>query len=343
MALAPAQLIPESSLATDSSGVMMAKNQPEFKKDSAAVIAAALFPEETKKKTVGSRWAIGGGTGSQYFDQNIKFASAGTNFFGNPSTNYALSAVSKNTGSNSIEAASKEFNENTRSSFSYRAAVGANYRINDKWSIEAGLTFAENKAQTTTSYIIYKRPAALNAIANIKAENAFLDNTSNGITTNVTIPVTIFLAKLTDTDLNNAQVTVEQVTPFNMYYRYRQIGVPVRLRYQQGRGKWFNFVQAGGALNVLLQTSILSDSPKVPAVEYPLGRSSPFRKWYGTALGSVGRGLKISEVWQVQGSLDVARSFSTLTLSTDQIPGLNQQKPYYVGFGISSSYVIGKK
>ena len=343
VALQPAQPVITSSVPVDSLPVITTQKQPEFKKDSAAVIAAALLPEETKKKAVGSRWALGGGTGSQYFEQNVKFAGAGSNQRSNDPSYNALTANSSNTGSNTIEAASKEFNENTRSAFSYRAAVAANYRINNKWSIEAGLNFAENKAQTATSYIIYKRPAALQAIANIKSENAFLDSKSNGNTTNVTIPVTIFLAKLTDPDLTNTQAAVEQVAPFNMYYRYRQLALPMRLRYQHGRGKWFNFVQAGGALNVLVQTSIISDSPKVPSVEYPLGQSSPFRKWYVTALGSVGRGLKISEVWQVQGSLDVARSFSTITLNPEQIPDLGQQKPYYVGFGISSSYVIGEK
>ncbi|QNF33165.1 hypothetical protein HUW51_10665 [Adhaeribacter swui] len=343
LAANPAQTATVPALPTDSATVLVAKNEPTLKTDSAGVFTAALMPEETKKKSVGSRWALGGGTGSQYFEQNIKFDNGPGLASASNLQAYSFSNVARNSITNTVEAASEEFNENTQSAFSFRAAIGANYRINDKWSIETGLNYAENKAQTLTSYIIYKRPAALNDFANIKPENAFVHDNSNNLNSDVTIPVTIFLARLTDTDLSNAQVTVDKVEPFNMYYRYRQLGVPVRMRYQQGRGKWFNFVQAGGAVNVLLQTSILSDSPKVPAVEYSLGHSSPFRKWYFTGLGSVGRGLKISEVWQVQGSLDLAYSFSTLALSPDQVPNLKQQKPYYVGFGVSSSYVIGKK
>jgi hypothetical protein len=159
---------------------------------------------------------------------------------------------------------------------------------------------------------------------------------------NVTVPVTVFMAELTGGYLNNSNITVDKVSPFNVYYRYRQVAVPVKIRYQRGRGNWFTFVQAGGAANILLQASILSDSPQVPDVEYSLGQTSPFRKWYFTALGSVGRGLKVSEVWQVQGSLDVARNFSTLT-NQDLQPNTSQKKPYYVGFGISSSYLIHKK
>lgn len=331
-----------SPVAADSSQLAAAEKSSLFKNDSAAAFTAAVKPKEAKKNTNTSRWALGGGTGSQYFEQNIKFANAGNPMsFTGTAASYANSVVYKNVAGNSLEAASKEFDENTRSAFSYRAAVAANYRLNDKWSLEAGLIFAENKAQTTTTYIIYKKPAALNNIPSLNSGSSnFADKQ---LATNVTIPVTIFLAKLTDNYLNNSYLSVDKVDPFTMYYRYRQLGVPVKLRYQQGRGKWFNFVQAGGAINVLLQTSILSDSPKVPEAEYTIGQASPFRKWYFTALGSVGRGLKLSEVWQMQGSLDVARNFSALTLSPDQIPNVSQHKSYYVGFGISTSYVIGKK
>ncbi|PSR55643.1 hypothetical protein AHMF7605_20100 [Adhaeribacter arboris] len=343
LARSGAKPTPSLSIQTDSVRLAVTEKPSLFKKDSAAFMLAANSNEAKKTANI-ARWELGGGTGSQYFEQNIKFADAGSNSFSlSPLGSYANAIVSKNQGGNTIEAASEEFNQNTRSAFSYRAVVAATYRLNDKWSIETGLSFAENKAQTTTSYIIYKRPVTLNNIPGVNTGNSNFNNIGSPIAQNVTIPVTIFLARLTDNYLTNANVTVEKVAPFTMYYRYRQMGLPVKLRYQQGRGKWFNFVQAGGAINVLLQTSVLSDSPKVPAAEYGIGQPSPFRKWYLTALGSVGRGLRVTEAWQIQGSLDVARSFSALTLSPGQLPDVNQNKPFYVGFGISSSYVIGKK
>ncbi|QMU31331.1 hypothetical protein [Adhaeribacter radiodurans] len=344
LALGAAKLESPLNRQADSVQIAAVDKPSLFKTDSTAFDLAATNSTETKKRVQANRWAVGGGTGSQYFEQNIRFADAGSqSFAAAPLGNYANAIVAKNQPGNSIEAASEEFNQNTRSAFSYRAAVAATYRLNDKWSIETGFSFAENKAQTTTSYIIYKRPVTLNNIPGVNIGNVNYGNNDNLMGQNVTIPVTIFLARLTDDYLTNANVSVEKVDPFTMYYRYRQMSLPIKLRYQQGRGKWFNFVQAGGAVNVLLQTSVLSDSPKVPAAEYSIGQPSPFRKWYLTALGSVGRGLKVTDAWQVQGSLDVARSFSPLTLSPDQLSNVNQSKSYYVGFGISSSYVIGKK
>ncbi len=290
-----------------------------------------------------ARWSLGGGTGSQYFDQNVKFNTA-TNSSLNLSPAYSfnnMAAISKNYGGNTLTAAMREFNENTRPAFSYRAAVAGNYRLNNAWSLEAGITFVENKAQTVTTYIINKPALARNYLESNSGN--FLDNNTadKSLANNVTIPVTVFVAELTGGYLNS-NVTVDKVAPFNVYYRYRQVGVPLKIRYQQGRGNWFTFVQAGGAVNVLLQTSILSDSPQVPDIEYTLGKTSPFRQWYFTALGSVGRGLKVSDTWQVQGSLDVARNFSTLT-TADMQPNTSQQKPFYVGFGISSSFLIRPK
>ncbi|MDQ4139537.1 MAG: hypothetical protein M3142_03340 [Bacteroidota bacterium] len=343
LAMDAAKPVTPLSNTVDSVQVAATEKPSLFKNDSTAYTLASNS-NETKKTAKVNRWALGGGTGSQFFEQNIKFSNAGNNPFATtPLGSYAHAIVSKNQAGNSIEAASEEFNQNTRSAFSYRAAVAATYRLNDKWSIETGFSFAENKAQTTTSYIIYKRPVALNNIPGVTTENSGFADIANPVAQNVTIPVTIFLARLTDNYLTNANVSVDKVDPFTMYYRYRQVGLPVKLRYQQGRGKWFNFVQVGGALNILLQTSVLSDSPKVPSAEYSIGQPSPFRKWYLTALGSLGRGLRVTDAWQVQGSLDIARNFSALTLSPDQMPNVNQNKPYYVGFGISSSYVIGKK
>lgn len=325
----------------------LVKTAPLSLRDSLAASTASVAPERAKKRINSPRWTLGGGTGSQYFEQNIKFGNPGSHAvaFMQPSYyTYSSAPISTNANGNTVEGAIEEFNKNTRSAFSYRAAAAATYKLNETWSVEAGLIFAENKAQTTTTFIINKRPTALYHSARFLESNfSSADKATYPKAYNITIPVTIFLAELTDGYLDNSNVTITKADPFTMYYRYRQLGVPVKLRYQKGRGNWFTFIQAGGAVNLLLQTSILSDSPQVPEIEYAIGQPSPFRKWYLSALGSVGRGLRISDVWQVQGSLDVARNFSALTVSPDQLPNASQRKPFYLGFGISSNYVIGKK
>ena len=313
--------------------------------DSLAGFTASLTSEKSNKAN-GSRWAIGGGTGSQYFQQNIEFAdgTSGNLAYSQQNGFYnSIALLNRSSSGNSIEDAKKEFNENTQSAFSYRAAMAVNYRINHKWSLESGLTFIENQAQTNTSYIIYKRPSSLYNTPAVKQNNAGFADQFYGVPSTPTVPMTIFLAQLTDGNLDNSNVTIDKVDPFNMYYRYRQVGIPVRLRYQQNHGKWFNYIQMGGAVNILLKTSILSDSPRIPEVEYTIGQPSPFRQWYLTALGSIGRGLLISDVWQVQGGLDVARNFSSLAQEPSLLGTDKDKKSYYLGFGLSTSYILGKK
>lgn len=319
---------------------------PLLKADSLVTFTASATTGKATKRVKISRWAIGGGTGSHYFQQNIKFDDAASRSFANYSPqsayNNTLAPISNNLAGNYIEAAKEEFNTNTQPAFSYRAVLAVNYKLNDKWSLEGGLTFTENQAQTSTSYIIYKRPGAFYNLANVKQNNNSFADKTNGGPANVTIPVTIFLAELTDNYLDNSNIMVDKVDSFTMYYRYRQVGVPVKLRYQKNQGRWFSYIQMGGAFNMLLQTSILSDSPRITNVEYTIGQPSPFRKWYVTALGSLGRGVKLSDVWQVQGSLDVARNFSALTQRLGPLEN-GKNKPYYLGFGLSTSYVVGRK
>lgn len=305
--------------------------------DSAVTLPAAAAPVKNSEHASLARWALGGGAGWQYFQQNIKFGGPGNARAYQPNSNANLK---------SLTADQAEFNQNTRAAFSYRAALTANYTINARWSLETGLTFAQNKAQTTTSYIIDKWPTEYYNynMASLRNSDFFLDQSSNGLPNTIGIPVTSFLAQLTDRNASSNTVNTSQVAPFNVYYRYRQVGVPIKLRYQWAdRDRWFTFAEAGGAVNLLLQTSILADSPRVPEVAYTIGRPSPFRKWYATAVGSVGRGWRVSQAWQVQGSLEVARNFSSLTLAPDQLPQVRQGKAYSVGIGLSSSYRLGKK
>lgn len=328
---------------TDTTRQLAQSTVPVVKTDSLPALTASASPDIHKSKKSKSRWAIGGGSGSQFFQQNISFADGGATIMANAPNgfNSNVAPISRNLSGSTIEDAKEEFNKNTQSAFSYRTAMAVSFRLNDKWSLEGGLTFTENQAQTNTTYIIHRSPGNLYNLPNSSLSYDVVEK-SNGLPDNVNIPVTIFLAELTENYLDNSNVIIDKVDPFTMYYRYRQVGVPLKIRFQQNKGKWFNYVSVGGAINMLLQTSIIADSPRIPTVEYMVGQSSPFRQWNLTALGSVGRGIRLSEVWQVQGSFDFSHNLSDLIQGPVSMKA-GIDKPYYLGLGFSTSYVVGRK
>jgi hypothetical protein len=308
--------------------------------DTLLVLAQAPVPalpaEPTAKEDKpGSRWRFGGKYASQYFDQNIAL-------------NYKQPAPASpgmvpsmvpfaNAGAASYADALKEFDQETGSGFSFNTGVSAAYQLNKHIDLETGLGYTQNVAITNTSYIFNN--------AQIGSRHLFEFNSGADVLKNYPgatgIPSTAFLATLTGGSTLN-QTAVTRTQSFDTQYRYRLLGIPVKMNYQTRRSKSFYYASLGMLTNLLVQANILSDSDRVPDLKYtPDAEGSPFRKWHFAAVASAGKGFEIAQGLQIKAGIEATQYLTHLTIHPANLGG-KQHKPYTLGLALRSSYTFGK-
>jgi hypothetical protein len=302
--------------------------------------AAAPLPADepaVNKGSAGARWRFGGKYASQYFDQNIVLAGKPMGLANNavvPSSMLPLASA----GTTSYADALKEFDQETASGFSFNTGISAAYRLNKHLDLETGLGYTQNVATTNTSYIFNNAQIGPRYTAESSFWGANDMKSAPGATG---IPATAFLATLAGgPSLNQTAITKTQA--FDTQYRYRLLGIPIKVSYQTSRNKSFYFASMGMLTNLLVQANILSDSDRVPDLHYaPHEEDSPFRNWHFAAVASAGKGFGIGSGLQIRAGLEATQYLSNLTHHPDY-PAGKQRKPYTIGLALSSSYTFGK-
>lgn len=307
---------------------------------SSLLVMAAVHGEPVKEEIEekkGSRWRFGGKYASQYFDQNIALtykqaAPAYSSLLPNASLPFA------NAGASSYADALKEFDQETGSGFSFNTGVSAAYQLGKNIDLETGLGYTQNVATTNTSYIFHNAQLDTRYTGNYAqwaAQSKTAAPVANGI------PSTAFLATLAGGATLN-QTAVSKTQAFDTQYRYRMLGIPVKVNYQIKRRKSFYYASMGMLTNLLVQANILSDSDRVPDLQYkPKGEGSPFRNWHFAAVAGAGKGFEIGRGLQVKAGLETTQYLTHLTFHPDYLGG-KQRKPYTIGLALSSSYTFGK-
>jgi hypothetical protein len=239
--------------------------------------------------------------------------------------------------STSYAQALNEYDNNTSAGFSYNTSVAAGYVLNEHWSLESGLNFTQNVAKSSSSFIFNNTNLA--ARYNLAAQNLNLnDNKVNADPIGI-LPATALLASLSgQQNVNSA--TVVQTPTFDTQYRYRLLGIPVRINYQTSQRKSFYFASVGFLTNMLVQAQVLSGSPKVPDLKFQGQTESPFRTWQFAATVSAGKGFRISKAINLRAGLEGTQNLNSLAAHPEYLSG-EKGKPYTIGVAFSSSYTLG--
>jgi hypothetical protein len=303
-----------------------------------ATAPAMVEGKKAEKDKPGSRWRFGGKYASQYFDQNIALNQTQPAAPANAMVPSSLLPFAS-PGASSYADALKEFDKETGSGFSFNTGISAAYQLNKHLDLETGLGYTQNVATTNTSYI-FNNAQIGSRYAAISGSDWSKDAYKNAAVV-TGIPSTAFLATLAGgATLNHTAVTKTQA--FDTQYRYRLLGIPVKLSYQTNRGKSFYFASMGMLSNLLVKANIVSDSDRVPDLQYnPNARDSPFRNWHFAAVASAGKGFEIAQGLQLKAGLEATQYLTNLTINPDYLNG-KQRKPYTLGLVLSSSYTFGK-
>jgi hypothetical protein len=291
---------------------------------------------ETNEKNRVNRWSFNAKYASQYFNQNIQLVEQAS---GSNANMPAFSAPNAGiAASTSYSQALQEYDNNTTSGFSYNTAVAAGYKLNEHWSLESGLSFTQNVANTSSSFIFNNTNLA--ARYNYFAPQNLNNNDTKSLNDPITaLPATALLASLSGQQNVNA-ANVVQTPTFDTQYRYRLIGIPVKVNYQTSQRKSFYFASVGFLTNMLVQAHVLSGSAKVPDLKYQGQADSPFRTWQVAATVSAGRGFRISRAVNVRAGIEGTQNLNSLAAHPEYLAN-GKGKPYTIGVAFSSSYTLG--
>ncbi|WP_026463312.1 hypothetical protein [Adhaeribacter aquaticus] len=289
----------------------------------------AMTEEPEKKRT--PRWSVISKYSPHYFNQNIALA---TNNSSLPASSVGFAAPASNAGLSSYSSAMQEFDNNTKPQYSYSAAMGAGYQLTSNWSLETGLAFTQNTASTESSYIINNNQGAA---AKFNSSTRLHDQNSKP---EAALPTTALIASLGG-QKNIASAQVVKTTSFETQYRYRLLGVPVKVTYQMSRSKSIYYASFGFLTNLLIQTHIFSDSPRVPDLKYGPNSDSPFRGLQMAAVASAGRGFIVTKGLSLRAGIEATQYMTSLVAQPDNLE-FRQRKPYNIGFSLSSTYTLGK-
>lgn len=290
-----------------------------------------VFSAEQEVKTKAVRWSFSGKYASHYFNQNI--ALAGNQAAAIPSGFQSNSNVLlTNTSNASFSEALNEYDNNTLPSYSFSTAIGAAYQLNQHWALETGIDYTQNVAGTKSSYIFNN---AQMATQYNKATLA--DATSKNF---VIVPTTAFAASMSGS-LSAGNAGVVKTQTFNTQYRYRLIGIPLKLNYKTAGNKSFYYASVGFLTNLLMQAHILSESSVVPDLKYAPNAESPFRKWQLATVATFGKGFKINRNFQLRAGLEASQYLTSLAAYPQYLEG-KHGKPYTIGLSVSSSYSLSK-
>ncbi|KAA5540355.1 outer membrane beta-barrel protein [Adhaeribacter rhizoryzae] len=295
-----------------------------------------VTPEPEKPKM--SRWSFSAKYAPQYFNQNVELASAAAPQYlmapGNSSFNGAPAA---NVNTLSYTEALNEYDRNTSSGFSYNTAAAVGYALNEHWSLETGLLFTQNIATSKSSYVFSNSYLAVRYSNNDPM--AGLNDTKN-VAQAAALPTTALVASLAGQQhLGNAAVI--QTPTYETEYRYRSLGMPLKLNYQTKSRKSFYFASVGLLTNLLVQANIVSESDRVPNMKFGSNTDSPFRSWQFATVLSAGKGFRVSESISLKAGLEGTQYLTSLAAHPENLNS-KQRKPYTIGLALSSSYTLGK-
>ncbi|GEO04888.1 hypothetical protein AAE02nite_25520 [Adhaeribacter aerolatus] len=295
-----------------------------------------IAPEPEKPKM--ARWSFSARYAPQYFNQNIELASAASpQYLMAPNLSNFNGAPAATVNATGYTAALNEYDQNTSSGFSYNTAAAVGYALNEHWSLETGLLFTQNVASSKSSYVFSN--SYLAARYSNADPGANFNDTKN-MAQAAALPTTALVASLAGQQhLGNAAVI--QTPSFETEYRYRSLGVPLKLNYQTKSRKSFYFASVGLLTNLLVQANIISESSRVPDMKFGNNADSPFRPWQFATVLSAGKGFRVSKAISLRAGLEGTQYLTSLAAHPENLHS-KQRKPYSIGVAFSSSYTLGR-
>ncbi|MBC5774140.1 hypothetical protein H8S95_08710 [Pontibacter sp. KCTC 32443] len=297
--------------------------------EQALTLSSPAGSDAEKKSIADSRWNVGMNYGSSYFAQNINIPGYTITPFRvmfNPDPNMpppppepSMSDESKE----NMRDARIEFQKNTQAAMSYNVDAKAGFRLGKRLKLLAGLGYSQNTSKTKTSYIV--------------EQYIFKPRTNERIKLQ---PTTVFLPSLNTFTTDSISV-VKTKAPFDVDYSYQMLSVPVGLQVEGNMSeKWFWFAHGGGAVNLLMQTTIKAANPEIASVTYGPTDDSPFRKVQFSGNLGVGLGKRLSNAVSVSFGPEY-RHFITSMLAKEHAIA-NQDKPYTIGVNMGINYMLGQ-
>jgi len=298
------------------------------------IFATAVLELEPEKQKP-SRWSFSGKYAPHYFNQHISLGPQNT---ASTTPAFSNSLVAFNTNTSNIDQALNEYDNNIQSRYSFNTEGIATYKLNQNWAVESGVAYTQNMASTQASFIFSNSQVSARYAKESLAVNGFNDMRDNANL--VGVPTTALVAALSGAANANASGIIK-TQPYKTEYRYRLIGIPVKINYQANRKKSFYYASAGFLTNLLVQAHILSDSPRVPDLKYAPNADSPFRNWQMAAVASVGKGFWVSKNFSLKAGLEASQYLNTLADNPLYLAG-QHRKPYTFGIALSSTYTVSK-
>lgn len=295
-------------------------------------------PNPEPEKPWLSRWSFSARYAPQYFNQNIELASVTPSqnamVPGGGSFNTAPASL-VNTGA--YTEALIEFDRSAASGFSYNTAATVGYALTEHWSLESGILFTQNVANSKSSYVFSN--SYLAARYNNSASSANLKESRNLVQA-AYLPTTALVASLSGQQNLNTSAVIQTPT-FETEYRYRSVGVPVKLNYQTTSRKSFYFASVGLLTNLLIQAQVISESNRVPDIKFGSNPDSPFRSWQFATILSAGKGFRVSKALSLRAGIEGTQYLTSLAAHPENLER-KQRKPYTIGVAFSSSYTLGQ-
>jgi hypothetical protein len=215
--------------------------------------------------------------------------------------------------------------------------VKAGYQLDRFWRVETGFIYSHNESQTRTSYLVTGMNILTSAYRGATSSLADADVQESFKSVAAMPSATIMLPALAG--LDDRFVSVNKTDDFTTRYRYRYVGVPLLLGFQSRESRSFVFATAGVIPQVLVQSSVIPESPLASRIDFSLTEESPFRRVNLSASASAGYGYRLSDELSLSVGPELQYFFAPLIRSSG-ITHIRQGNPYNVGMNLSARYTL---
>lgn len=310
------------NMATASSITSVKHQLPDTAKEALPKQNTMLAQDETDTKAKNteadiknaSKWQLALAYAGLNFHQNLQ-----VNGFGDKSGDFTPQAIA---GMQSYRfEAEREFNEETRSAYSWQSSVSVGYNLNPHLTVLSGLEFTSYNAQTLTHYFLQKIPTYP------------MPNVPNPQVIENELPV---LQSVLQSPAFPDSVVERAQAGKLIEYQYRYLGLPLNLEYHTAfNSKWNIFVKGGLAINRLIKASFSAEQPNAKSGTQFKAADNPFRNWQTTVNSAAGISYKLDSHWHFKAGMESTVFLQSLTKQNQY---LNSGLPYSYGLNTSLAY-----
>ncbi|MEQ9423211.1 MAG: hypothetical protein RJQ09_02245 [Cyclobacteriaceae bacterium] len=261
---------------------------------------ALVFPEKKKDNSVGQLWA-GFGMSSGVFDPNVGSNNLSQEDFLSASLEEQGLDFSQNRATANAIANREESND---PGFSYAVAANLGTKIAPRWMIQSGLQYRVAQTQTSTNLLITN---------NVTEETFTLND----------------LGQKPDFELEQISA-MEQSVKLNNKFEF--ISVPLKVGYLVLDKKLQIGLNSGITTEFFLKNKVTESNGLIDTFDQDSGGSSPYRKVFFNAIGSIDFGYKVFDYYYLSVEPSYRHAISSFTKNSLSVKSSPSSFGLTVGF-----------